>query len=340
MAALAHRMAAMRATGAMPWCAATGTSRTPRTTSRTGRATSTSRGSCRANGSGSPTCSRPDGSTWCECCIPMWRARTPGGHGAAGHSTTMRAGASTTSWRRGPGGAGRRCAGREGRGLRPALVGPRSRHRRVPLSPVRAATEMAQYAVEVVGARRLDGRSEWRPVGGAEVAVGHGKCQRQRGGDDLGGQLVGDTQRRGDVPPVHRRNPRSGTPSPSRQGTPRHRRTRAVRTAHRPSRRPRTRRARRAPPRSRRDRDRPSPRRRTDSTRQVAMSAPKPLAAAANPRCWTVMWARRSRRFQPSQGVGRTRSASRTVLTTSIDCSTAMRWSGRSSVILVGIYLR
>lgn len=56
MAALADRMAELvPPTAARPCCAATGTSVTPRTTSRTGRATSRRPASCPANASGSPT---------------------------------------------------------------------------------------------------------------------------------------------------------------------------------------------------------------------------------------------------------------------------------------------
>ena len=62
--------------------------------------------SCRPNGSGSPTCWRRAGSTWCGCCIPMSRGPTAGGHGGAGRSTTTRAGASTISWPPRPGRAG------------------------------------------------------------------------------------------------------------------------------------------------------------------------------------------------------------------------------------------
>ena len=65
-----------RATAATRWCAATGISRTPSTTSRRGKPTSRSQGSCRASGSGSPTCSTPAGSTWCASCTPACRVPT------------------------------------------------------------------------------------------------------------------------------------------------------------------------------------------------------------------------------------------------------------------------
>ena len=77
---------------ATPSCAATGTSLTPRTTSRTGRATSRSRDSCPASGPGSPICP-PRWSSWSGA-DPV-RDRMRGGRGG-GASTTTPAGASTT----------------------------------------------------------------------------------------------------------------------------------------------------------------------------------------------------------------------------------------------------
>jgi hypothetical protein len=62
-----------------------------------GAETSRSPDFCLPNGSGSPTCSPRAGSTWCGCCTRMSRARTRGGHGGEGLSTTMQAGASTTN---------------------------------------------------------------------------------------------------------------------------------------------------------------------------------------------------------------------------------------------------
>ena len=66
----------------------------------------------------------------------------------------------------------------------------------------------------------------------------------------------------------------------------------------------------------------------------LAGSAPLAWAAAAKPRCWTVMWTSRSVRFQLSQGVGRRRSSNVTALTMSTDARSAIRWYGRISMIV------
>ena len=252
---------------------------------------------------------RRDGWTWSGGCIPTWPVRTRGGRGGAGHSTTTPAGASTTSWPR-PGLAARASAARVERAAAYALRW--SDHAPVTveyaLTPVRLCGRgwrsiRSKSSVPPV----LDGGRERRPGHAAEVAVGHGKsptAARPRRRRRVVRKAHPARRRR---PSRGRRSRRSGSPSPSRRGTPR--RAPNSGSANGASAVPSAANAsehvvRRLASRRRRG----SALHRVDArsrARQTSGSAPRPLAAAANPRCWTVMWAKRSARFEPAQGVGR-----------------------------------